>query len=136
MEFTTITTFEQACEARGYDPSKVLPDVTNMPARYQAAALATAKMYIVTEAINEPVKENAPWSPNWNNYDEKKWHPWFDMEKDEKANPSGFRFHDTYSDYDVTHTCTGSRLSFKTKSRVEHATKHFLPLYRDMLVVE
>jgi hypothetical protein len=128
MDFTEITSFEAACAARGYDPATVLPDVSMFPVKHQAALTATAKTYIITEAINDGHE------PDWNNSDEKKWYGWWDMEVDDN-NPSGFRFYGAGYDYDGTLTYGGSRLSFRSKERLLHAAKYFLPLYRDMMVI-
>jgi hypothetical protein len=93
---TLVTSFEEACQLRGYDPEKCLPEVSMYPAQHQTALIAAAKMFVINEAINEGHQFD------WNNFDEKKWFPWFDMELTED-NPSGFRFyvavlrHTTYS---------------------------------------
>jgi hypothetical protein len=85
-----ITSFEQACEFRKMDPTTCLPDISMFPADHQQALTATAKMYIIAEALNQDA-DGECWKPDWNNGDERKWLPWFDMEVD-KNNPSGFRF--------------------------------------------
>lgn len=122
-------TFEEACTLRGYDADKILPDVSMYPAKHQKAMIAYAKLIVISEAINEG------WEPDWNDGDEYKWYPWFDMEVD-KNNPSGFRFLVTNYDYAITYTTGGSRLCFKTSAEAEYAAKEFLELWRDMMVIE
>lgn len=125
---TTITSFEDACAVVGLDPQKIIPDVSMFPAKHQAALIATAKMYVITEAINED------WQPDWNDGDEEKWFPWWDMEVD-KNNPSGFRFNAAYFGRTGTISAGGSRLCFKTREKAEYAAKTFIDLYRDMMVI-
>lgn len=122
-------TFEEACTSRGYDAVKVLPDVSTFPAKHQKALTSHAKMIIVAEAINEG------WEPDWNDGDEDKYYPWFDMEVDDN-NGSGFRFGDAHCDYTATGTTGGSRLCFKTSKAAEYAAKQFIDLWRDMMVIE
>jgi hypothetical protein len=123
-----VQSFEEACENRGYDPKNSLPDVSNVPAKHQAAVTATAKMFIIAEAINDGI------DANWDDNDEEKWFPWFDMEVDSN-NPSGFRFYFAIYDFTFTYATGGSRLSYRTKNNAEYAGKQFEDLYRDMMVI-
>jgi hypothetical protein len=124
-----IKTFEEACKKLKLDPAAILPDVSRFPAKHQKAITATAKMYIVAEALNEG------WEPNWNDSDEYKYFPWFDMEEDKKNNPSGFRFVGTYFDYSVTYSAGGSRLCFKSQKLSDYCATQFVELWRDMMVL-
>lgn len=124
-----IKTFEQACEIKGYDPVKILPDVSAFPARHQAALTATAKMYVITEAANEG------WEPDWNNNDEYKYYPWFDMEYDKEDNPSGFRFNGAGYGYASARSAGGSRLCYKTRKLAQYIGETFIDLWRDMIVL-
>jgi hypothetical protein len=124
---TLVTSFEEACQLRGYDPEKCLPEVSMYPAQHQTALIAAAKMFVINEAINEGHQFD------WNNFDEKKWFPWFDMELTED-NPSGFRFYVAYCGIDLSHV--GSRLSYRTRAAAEHAGKTFVDIYREMMVIK
>lgn len=123
-----VTSFKHACKLHGHDPEKVLPDVSKFPAKHRKALLATAMMIIIAGAINEG------WEPNWNDYNENKYLPWFDMEKS-KSNPTGFRFLDSSFSYTGTYSTGGSRLCFKTRELSDYAGKKFVKLYKDMMVV-
>jgi len=123
-----IESFEMACDRLGLDPEKCLPDVSNMPEKHRGALIAAAKLYIITEASWEG-KE-----PNWNDGDEEKWFPWFDMEVD-KNNPSGFRFGVTgYADTYAL-AGSGSRLCFRTDSEADYHGRQHVELYREMMVI-
>ena len=117
-----------ACEKLGLDSEKSLPDVSGMPEKHRGALVATAKLYIITEAAREG-KE-----PNWNDSDEEKWFPWFDMEMD-KNNPSGFRFYVTYCVDSTAHAGSGSRLCFLSDEDAEYHGRQHVDLYREMMVI-
>lgn len=121
-----IKTFEDACKALNLDPEKVLPDVSAFPPPHQAALIAAGKLFIVADALNEG------WKPDWNN-DEYKYYPWFDLEKDEEDNPSGFRLDSVY--YYYSGSDVSSRLCFKSRDIAEYAGTQFVDLYRDLMVI-
>ena len=124
-----VQSFEEACQLRGYDANTVLPEVSNYPVVHQKAMIAFAKLVIINEAMNEGKKFD------WNDYDQNKYYPWFDMEKDDEVNPSGFRFRDALYDFSLTYAAGGSRLCFHSRSDAEFAGQHFVELYRDILVI-
>jgi hypothetical protein len=119
-----ITTFEEACEAKGIEISKLLLTYENVPHEHTKPLLAHSKLLIIAEVLNDG------WKPDWNNDDEYKYYPWWDMEKTED-NPSGFSLY--YVNCVYTYSIVGSRLCFKSRSLAEHAAEHFIDLYRDML---
>lgn len=119
-----VTSFEEACKIKGLDPEKVIPDFSCYPEEFRAPAIAHAKMLIVLDVIKEGHKFD------YNNRDEEKWYPWWDMEKD-KNNPSGFRLYVAYYVYSLSFVC--ARLSLRSRKEIQHAVKHFEGLYRDML---
>lgn len=121
-----ITTFTEACKVLNLDPEKVLPDVSAFPPPHQAALTAAGKLFIIAEALNEG------WKPDWTN-DDYKYYPWFDLEKDEDNNPSGFRL--DYVDCHYSLSCVGSRLCFKSRELAEYAGTQFTDLYRDLMVL-
>lgn len=111
-----IKTFEAACKALKMDPVK-LPDFSMLSQEEATAMTAHYKLVIIARAINED------WKPDWNDYDETKYYPWFEMSS------SGFRF------FGVNCVCTdsgvGSRLCFKSRDLAEYAGKTFKKLYKD-----
>jgi hypothetical protein len=123
-----IESFEQACQIKGYDPVAILPDVSNVPARYKKSIIATFMLSVICEASRTK-------DPNWNDRSERKWLPWFDMEVD-KNNPSGFRLDAAYFDGTLTLSPGGSRLCYESEKEAEYHANQHIQLYRDMMVIE
>jgi hypothetical protein len=123
-----IKTFEAACKRQKLDPDKVIPDFSLLPSHHQKAMVAVCKLFILAE------EWNAGWKPNWQDNNEWKYYPWFDMEKD-KNNPSGFRLNDAVGFY-CTDSYVGSRLCFQDRKTAEEFGKQFIDLYRDFMVIE
>jgi hypothetical protein len=115
-----IKTFEDACKALKIDPTKV-PDFSNAPLALQAALIAHYKLVIIAQALNKG------WTPDWNNYNEYKYYPWFWMEKTQ-GNLEGFACSGV--GYDCAYSSVGSRLCFKTREIAEYAGKQFIDLYK------
>ncbi len=126
--------FEHACQVKGYDPVKILPDVSMMPASLGQAVLNFIMLVIITEAMNYNEDTKEQWEPDWNDGDQEKWVPWFDMEVDNR-NPSGFRFDDSRYDYTVTSSTGGSRLCYQNSEDAEYAGTTFTELFRGMMVL-
>jgi hypothetical protein len=76
-----IKTFEGACKVKGVDPIKVLPKVTGYPKGHHKALIALAKLIIINDALNFVDNGNKAWKPDWNNYSEGKYYPWFYLDK-------------------------------------------------------
>ena len=74
-----INSFEDACKALDVVPSTI--NLEGIPKKYQDAVRAHYQLIIIAEALNEG------WVPDWNDGDQPKYFPWFDME-------GGFRFGD------------------------------------------
>ena len=122
-----IKTFEDACKSLNVDSEKVLPDVSAFPLVHQKALTAAAKLMIIITVLN------GSWVPDWNNDDEYKYYPWFDMEKDEN-NPDGLRLNDVNCYYSASFV--GSRLCFKSRDLAEYAAEQFLDLYKDYFLIQ
>ena len=116
-----ITTFEEACKVKKIDPATVLPDVSAYPQEHQKALTAAAKLFIITDVLNEGHKFN------WKDYDEYKYYPWWDM--NDTSSPSGFGLHAVL--LDCTHSTVGSRLCFKSEELGRYAATQFEAIYRD-----
>lgn len=127
-----IKTFESACKLLGHDPVKVLPKITGFPKVHQKALIATAKLIIINQALNFQDNGKKDWKPDWTNYNEGKYYPWFDLEKDGN-NPSGFRLDGCYCG--LTIATVGARLVYRTRALAEYAAKQFAPLYKDLMVL-
>jgi hypothetical protein len=117
-----IKTFEAACKQLKLDPKKVLPQVTGVPKKHQEAIVAHAKLVIITEALNEG------WTPDWENSDEWKYYPWFDM-----SSGSGLSFDGCA--YRFSHSGVGSRLCFKTAELAKYAGTQFKKLYTQYFLI-
>lgn len=117
-----IKTFEAACKALKLDPATVLPATDNLPNGKEI--LAAAKLFIIVQA------QNGKRVFDWNDWNQRKYYPWFDMEKTED-NPGGFRLH--YVDFYSASSNVGSRLCFHTREEAEHIAETFIDLYRDLM---
>lgn len=107
-------TFEDACISTGENPN----DEKFASGTFDE--ISYRKLKVVTKAINKVDNEGNEWNPDWDDSDEEKWYPWWDMEVD-KNNPSGFRFDGT----DCVHTLTNSpsRLCYKSEAGVRHSAE-------------
>ena len=119
-----VKSFEDACQLLGIEPN--VPEVSMLPENHQKAIVAHYKLVIIAEAVNEG------WKPNWDNWDERKYYPWFDLE----GSSSGAGF--SYDDCDVwyANSLVGSRLCFKTWELAEHIGKTFIDLYKDYFLLD
>lgn len=116
INFKDIKTFADACEALGLpidETVHILPDDSIDEQAYK-------KLKIINRAINQD------WTPDWNNSNQYKWWPYFNLS-------SGFGFSDTFYYYDLTGTRVGSRLCFESKEKAEYAGKQFLSIYKEFL---
>ena len=125
FDFKTIKSFEDACKKEGIDPT-ALPDISMIPEEFRKAIISCYKLFIIFKAINNG------WIPDWNNYDQYKYYPWFKI----LSSGSGFVFSYSYYGYHFTFTCVGSRLCFKTKELAQYAGTQFIEIYRDYLTIK
>ena len=118
-----VKSFEDACKVLGIETK--LPEVSMLPINHQKATIAHYKLVIIAEALNEG------WKPNWDNWDEIKYHPWFDMEG--SSSGSGFAF-GGYGSW-VADSYVGSRLCFKSRELAEYAGKQFTEIYKEYMTI-
>jgi hypothetical protein len=115
-KFNEIKTFEDACSELGITQEDLLHIGNNdLPDEK-----AYKKLKIVIMAINQG------WIPDWNDTDQRKWYPWFNLS-------SGFGFSLSAYCYDDAHTAVGSRLCFESEEKSDYAAKQFLDLYKQFL---
>lgn len=114
--FNEIKTFEDACKELDINPQAVYygNDTTD--------EIAYKKLKIVIRAINQG------WIPDWDNIDQRKWWPYFNLS-------SGFGFSHTHYYYDGTNTDVGSRLCFETQEKAAYAGQQFIDLYKEFLTL-
>lgn len=127
-----LETFEAACELLGYDPKEVLPVVDKMPEALAKATAAATKLFVISAASWKTEGKEI----DWNNYDQRKYYPWFDLETYPDLVGSGAGFScDDYL-FDHTYSSVGSRLVFPTSEVAKYVGKTHLQLYRDLMVIE
>ena len=114
-----IKTFEDAMEATG---RKEVPDFSSFPEDMRKHFEALFKMVVIAEALNEG------WKPDWDNYNEYKYHPWFDM------SPSSFAFDVSYFGDECAFAGSGSRLALKSEQLASYCGKQFLELWKEILL--
>jgi hypothetical protein len=84
--------------------------------------VAYKELKLIAEALNEG------WKPNWDDHNECKYYPWFNMSS------SGL------SDGDFGCSCSGSgvgsRLCFKSEELAKYAGKQFIDLYTKLFIIK
>ena len=86
----------------------------------------TRKLEIIITALNEG------WKPDWNNFHEYKYFPYFSIEKyggDCKGAGAGLGYCDTAGGAGYSATDVGSRLCFKTSDLAKYAGEQFKDFY-------
>jgi hypothetical protein len=112
-----VKTFDDARKLTGRPD---VPDFSNLPTDMRKHFEAQYKMIVIAEALNEE------WIPDWDNHNEYKYYPWFEM------SPSSFAF--DASDYAYAHAGSGSRLKFRTCELAEYAAKQFIDIWKDIQI--
>lgn len=117
-----VKSFEDACQVLGISTN--VPEVKGLPRKHQKAIIANYKLIVIAEALNEG------WKPNWQDSDEYKYYPWFDM-----SNPAGVGFSDTNSAASYTYAHVGSRLCLKNRELAIYFGQTFTDLFNDSLLL-
>ena len=117
-----VKSFEDACQVLGISTN--VPEVKGLPRKHQKAIIANYKLIVIAEALNEG------WKPNWQDYDEYKYYPWFDM-----SNPAGVGY--SYADHTASSTNAGigSRLCLKNRELAIYFGQTFTDLFNDSLLL-
>lgn len=79
---------------------------------------AIYQMTIICKALNED------WKLNWDNSDEPKYYPYFNM------SPSGFAFEATCNDCPIADAGCGSNFRLKTSELAEYCGKQFIDIWK------
>ena len=114
-----IKTFEDAMKATG---RKDIPDFSTFPEDMRKHFVAMFKMVVIVEALNEG------WKPDWDNWDECKYYPWFNM------HPSSFAFDGSHYVNAFAVAGSGSRLALKSEELADYCGKQFVELWKEMLL--
>lgn len=112
-----IKTFEDAMNATG---RKEMPDFSSFPEDMRKHFEALFKMVVIVEALNEG------WKPDWDNYSEEKYYPWFEM------SPSSFAFYGSYYVSEFADAGSGSRLKLKSRELAEYCGEQFNDIWKDI----
>lgn len=116
-----VKSFEDACQVLGISTN--VPEVKGLPRKHQKAIIANYKLIVIAEALNEG------WKPNWQDSDEYKYYPWFDM-----SNPAGVGC--SYSSNAAsTDAGIGSRLCLKNRELAIYFGQTFTDLFNDSLLL-
>ena len=117
-----VKSFEDACQVLGISTN--VPEVKGLPRKHQKAIIANYKLIVIAEALNEG------WKPNWQDSDEYKYYPWFDM-----SNPAGVGYSHTYHTASHTAADVGSRLCLKNRELAIYFGQTFTDLFNDSLLL-
>ena len=112
-----IKTFEDAMEATG---RKEVPDFSSFPEDMRKHFEALFKMVVIVEALNEG------WKPDWDNYNECKYYPWFAM------SPSSFDFVGSSYAHVFANAGCGSRLKLKSRELAKYCGEQFKDIWKDI----
>ena len=112
-----IKTFEDAMNATG---RKEMPDFSSFPEDMRKHFEALFKMVVIVEALNEG------WKPDWDNYSEEKYYPWFEM------SPSSFAFGGSICGHGVADAGSGSRLKLKSRELAKYCGEQFKDIWKDI----
>lgn len=117
-----VKSFEDACQVLGISTN--VPEVKGLPRKHQKAIIANYKLIVIAEALNEG------WKPNWQDSDEYKYYPWFDM-----SNPAGVGCSCTRDAASSTSAPIGSRLCLKNRELAIYFGQTFTDLFNDSLLL-
>lgn len=117
-----VKSFEDACQVLGISTN--VPEVKGLPRKHQKAIIANYKLIVIAEALNEG------WKPNWQDSDEYKYYPWFDM-----SNPAGVGYSYTRNTASHTSATIGSRLCLKNRELAIYFGQTFTDLFNDSLLL-
>jgi len=121
FDFRTIKTFDDACSKENIFPT-FLHYLRWIPAEFRKPIFAYYKLLVIYKAINNG------WRPDWSNYEQNKYYPWFEVLS------SGFGFSYSHYYYDFTSTFVGSRLCTDTGEKAIYIAEQFQIEYQDFLL--
>ena len=117
FDYKTIKSFEDACKKENIDPL-LLPDVSMILEEFRSPIINAYKLLIIYKAINNG------WVPDWNNWDQYKYYPWF------RVTPGGVGFSCSDCDLTLTDAHVGSRLCFESSEKCKYAAEQFNEIYK------
>ncbi|ANF51723.1 hypothetical protein A0O34_14960 [Chryseobacterium glaciei] len=87
--------------------------------------IAYRQLRLIVSALNED------FPPDWQNNNQWKYFPWFDM--DDSSSSGRFSFYG--SDYQSSDSFCGSRLCFKSRELCDYAATTFIEIYRKFFTI-
>ncbi|NCB68488.1 MAG: hypothetical protein EOM47_06530 [Bacteroidia bacterium] len=116
----SIKTIEDACNVTGMPAT---PEFNEVPEELREYMKAVYEAVVITKALV------GNWKPDWNDWSQRKWFPWFD-----RLSSGGFVFGDTYCAYSFAVAGRASRLCFPTEELAEYAGRHFTDVYSRIIL--
>jgi hypothetical protein len=111
------------------DISWEFKEIIGLKNRYAKRLIGEFKLMVIVEALNEG------WKPNWNDWNEYKYYPWFFVGGPAHIGAAaGFGTVYSIIEASSTYTYLGSRLCFKTRALAEYAGRTFTALYEQFLL--
>lgn len=120
-----IKTYEDACAEVGIEP---MNEEVLVKLGFTGEEIARRKVGTIAEALNEG------WVPNWNDTDEPKYYPYFNIKPNANGAHAGLSFSFTYNAVSTANAYFGSRLCFKTLELARYAGETFTELYTQFLI--
>ena len=118
FDYKTIKTFEDACKKESIDPL-LFPDVSIIPEGFRSPIINAFKLMVIFKAINNG------WVPDWNNWNQYKYYPWFRV----SSGGVGFSSSDYYST-DAS-ASVGSRLCTDSSEKALYIASQFENEYKE-----
>jgi len=125
FDYRTINSVDAAFKKQNLERLTLTDIPAKVPERFRLAWLRVYELFVVFEAINNG------WVPDWNNQNEYKYFPWFEI----KVSGSGFVFANSYSDYACTHSTVGSRLCTDRSEKALFIAEIFGKEYADLFLI-
>lgn len=100
-------------------------DMTQVQFDYLNGDTPDERAYKILKLLAKSLNEG--WEPDWNNYNQYKYYPWFWM-----GGSSGFRFDGFVGWGSNSHV--GSRLCFKSRELAEYAANQFTDVYKTFML--
>ena len=116
----SIKTVEDACNATGMPAT---PEFNEVPKEMREYFKAVYEAVVITKALV------GDWKPDWNDWQQRKWFPWFDMQSS-----GAFVFDGTYCESSSALAGYASRLCFPTEEMAEYAGRQFTDVYSRIIL--
>ena len=117
FDFKSIKTFADACKKLGIDPK--IPYISDIPEEFKKPMIAYYKLQVIYKVINNG------WKPDWGNYNQYKYYPWYGVLS------SGFGFSSSFCIFDLTDAPVGSRLCTDSVEKALFIAQQFEAEYKD-----